>query len=181
MRIILRKGRRALPLRPTVFGPRRSWPPQTATGYCRSARCRMPSSHRRTTGPSLSLPSPRQSDRRDCGVPAGAIKPHHELVWKPTKPDSATIGTSGACGARVAPGGNTLTAFFPHRIFPFPIAIFGYPTFSFSEWLVNGKNPRGGPTKSGLPYEWRSSHVIRDQQCHCFSKIVITGLLNGNP
>src|SRR6185437_4768910 len=38
-----------------------------------------------------------------CGVPAGAIKPHHEVVSNPAKPDSAIVGTLGACADRAAP------------------------------------------------------------------------------
>src|SRR5205807_2581351 len=37
------------------------------------------------------------------GVPAGAISPFQVSTLKPGKPDSATLGTSGICGARWAP------------------------------------------------------------------------------
>ena len=36
------------------------------------------------------------------GVPAGASRPNHDDASNPGRPDSATVGTSGYAGARVA-------------------------------------------------------------------------------
>ena len=35
------------------------------------------------------------------GVPAGATMPVQDTAWNPAKPDSAMVGTSGACCERV--------------------------------------------------------------------------------